>query len=224
MYYVYHIRRRSSTSIEDGYIGISRDPKSRFRSHRHHLKYKTHTNPHLQSAWEKYNDIEFVILAELSTVSEMVDMERRLRPKPNIGWNCKSGGVDYVEHSEEMIQKRVAKILGRKHSEETKRKMSEAKKGIPSGRVGFTHTEETKQKLRELSTGVKKTTTTLEKLSTSLTTYVNPYLWVHTSGLVFFGTPKELRNTFLSHKMQIGSITRVLKGTYKQHKGWYLFE
>ena len=39
--------------------------------------------------------------------------------------------------------------VGKKHTEETKRNISEAKKGKPSNRAGKKHTEETKRKMRK---------------------------------------------------------------------------
>lgn len=51
----------------------------------------------------------------------------------------------------EDIEKIREKALGRKHSEEVRRKMSENRKGIKNNFYGKTHSEETKIKLREVS-------------------------------------------------------------------------
>ena len=78
----------------------------------------------------------------------------RLRPKKHIGLNIAAGGgippdVTGIKRSDKtkllMSQNNVG-MKGKKHTDETKRKMSETRKGF-----GKPHTEETKKKLSEIA-------------------------------------------------------------------------
>ena len=55
-------------------------------------------------------------------------------------------------------------MYGKHHTEETKQKISEAKKGKSSNRKGCHHTEETKQKISESLNGKILSEETKEKL------------------------------------------------------------
>jgi len=55
------------------------------------------------------------------------------------------------KHSPESIEKMKQKALGRKHSEEVRKAMSENRKGENSSFFGKTHSEETKAKFREIA-------------------------------------------------------------------------
>ena len=59
-----------------------------------------------------------------------------------------SQGYKHTEASIELMKKAA---LGRKHSEEVKKAMSEARKGENGAFFGHSHTDETKAKLREIA-------------------------------------------------------------------------
>ena len=69
--------------------------------------------------------------------------------------NCTFGGegTSGFHHSEESKRKMSEKRKGRKNSEETKQKMSESSKGEKNGMWGKNHTEEAKQKISEKNKG-----------------------------------------------------------------------
>jgi group I intron endonuclease len=93
------------------YIGSTTCFKKRFRDHRKYLKEKKHKNKHLQSAWDKYGEENFVfeILEKLENDSGLIAREQffidSLKPEYNI---CKIAGNS----------------LGVKRTEETKNKYS----------------------------------------------------------------------------------------------------
>lgn len=84
--YLYHIcREKDKYNLSVGYIGISRSPRKRWTSG----GYKQ--NPHLWNALKKYDDVIFYVIA-CSTSKGCVARERKLRPRPNMGWNIAPGG------------------------------------------------------------------------------------------------------------------------------------
>ena len=223
MYTVYHIKQ-PNMSTNNGYIGISKNYKSRWRTHKHHLNNGTHSNPHLQNAWNKYNDIIFEVLHTCTTEKEVLEYETSYRPTPNIGWNCKSGGTEYVTPSQDSIEKRRIANTGRKHSEESKQKMSIAAKARLSNRKGSTVSDYTKLLLKNANLGKKASLPTRKKVSEAMAAHKNPKFWIHTSGLTFYGAPWEFSYTYPEQNLDVGALGRVYTEKYKQHKGWYLFE
>lgn len=71
------------------------------------------------------------------------------------GYNVENGGNSIGKHSEETKRKIGESRRGKKHSEESKKKMSEAKKGKPSVFKGKHHTNESRRKISEANSGKK---------------------------------------------------------------------
>ena len=90
LYYLYWIHRKSHKNLkEDGYVGVSFNPNQRFNQHRSRArkKYKSH----LYNAINKYDDILYDIIC-IGSFEYICDLENKLRPKENIGWNNLPGG------------------------------------------------------------------------------------------------------------------------------------
>ena len=83
--YLYHIHREGDDDISNGYIGISNDPKYRFRKHREN------PSPRLRNVFNKYDDVVLSILDEGSR-EDMLSKEAGLRPTDHVGWNIVPGG------------------------------------------------------------------------------------------------------------------------------------
>lgn len=120
---VYWIRQTSHIDMfSQGYVGVSNDFERRIRHHKTKPQ-----NSHLANAINKYgwdNLVKEVVLIAEDTYC--YDIEAKLRPSDNIGWNLVVGGG------------KPPNALGKKFgpmSEETKAKVSAAKKG-------FKHTPE----------------------------------------------------------------------------------
>ena len=108
----------------------------RWYYHRRRLRNGKHCNHHLQSAWDKYGEEAFVF-----TVFEHCDTLEACNEReawwigddynrPDVSYNKRAGGGSVGDLSDE-----------------TKAKMSKAKKGVKNHFYGKQHTEETKAKM-----------------------------------------------------------------------------
>lgn len=124
------------------------------------LKKGKHRNKHLQASWEQYGESSFVFTALASARHELElnDLEKiyiGLYDSFKNGYNKTSGGKRYFRHSEES-RKKISEAgkgntirLGKKLSEETRKKQSEAMKGRPSHCRGKKLSEEHRRKISE---------------------------------------------------------------------------
>lgn len=88
------------------------------------------------------------------------------------GGEGSSGRVD----SPEVRKKRADKIRGRKHTDQTKRLLSDLKKGKPSHRKGVPCSEQTRQKISQANRGKIKSQDTLQKIkNTRLINLINKH-------------------------------------------------
>lgn len=109
----------------DFYVGSAVDIRGRWRSHLSCLRNGKNAAPILQNAWAKYGEdaFSFQVLETVEDRRDAVPKEQKyldlLKPKYNV---CPVAGSP----------------LGRKHSEETKRKMGEARRGPKNVWFGVT--------------------------------------------------------------------------------------
>lgn len=112
-YYVYHIHF-DGMGLHEGYVGISRNPKERWRKHS-----RKNSKSIVSGKINKYkDDIRYTILAVFDTEDEARWLEYCLRPQKYIGWNIAVGGakcpMDGIKN----------------HSKETRKKMSKSHTGL----------------------------------------------------------------------------------------------
>lgn len=116
---LYWIRRKEHKDIwSEGYIGITKQTVAiRFKSHINSFKAGRKGCDKLQAAFGKYGYENLIVETILDGVSLdfVAEMEKTLRPYPEIGWNIAVGGY--------------AKQLGRKFSKEHRKKLSESHSG-----------------------------------------------------------------------------------------------
>jgi group I intron endonuclease len=150
------------------YIGKTVDFKRRKREHLNELRKGVHTNSHLQSAFNKYSEecFEFTILEECN--KELLN-EKEVYwinffggfNSPNT-YNLCEGGIGGI-FSAEVLKK----LNGRHHTEASKKKMSDARKGIK-----LDLSEEQRRAIGERNkkylTGRKHTEKSKEKMSVSV--------------------------------------------------------
>lgn len=147
----------------------------RFDSHKSLLNNNKHFNTKLQNAWNKYGEDSFVFeIVEAIDKEQPVEKFNELEKhyiqsynSINSGYNISVGGDGAAgRHMSEATKRKIGEKnringLGRKVSEETKKKMSVA-------HSGFVHTDESKEKLRRSHSGKQMSDETKQKLHDSL--------------------------------------------------------
>jgi len=149
---IYKIRNLLNNKF---YVGSSVNIKRRFVTHRHLLNKNKHHCEHLQRSWIKYGKENFIF--EIVEVVDNSDFLELFEQK-------------WIDGSDKNLLYNACKKAGNKsgfkHSDETKRKISESNKGkiikketklfLSKINKGKKHTEETKKKMSESQKGIKK--------------------------------------------------------------------
>jgi group I intron endonuclease len=128
--------------FSQGYIGITNSIKYRFESHKNRAQ-----NKHLKNAIDKYgwdNLIKEVVL--VSDKSYCLMIEKILRPLKNIGWNIVEGGGMPPKTLKGCNKGKPSWNKGKPHSEQTRKKLSNALKGRKTWNKGVSPSEETRVK------------------------------------------------------------------------------
>lgn len=170
---IYKIENKINGKI---YIGQSIDINRRLKEHKNSLRNNKHINNHLQYAFNKYGEDNFIFeIIDICEIDELDAMERlyinKYESKYNEwGYNLEDGGSKNKKLSEETRAK-ISKankgennaMHGKKHSEESKAKMSKAHKGkkisnetkkkMSKAQKGRKHTDETKAKMSKAQKG-----------------------------------------------------------------------
>lgn len=195
------------------YIGQSVDIQKRWRHHKTTLRNGTHINTHLQRAWKKYGEENFLFyVVEEVGVEDLdrreIELIKELGTFKN-GYNLTSGGEGQRERFlTEEEKKHLSEInmgeknpnYGLKRSEKTKRRMSESMRGKKHG----PHSEEWKRTVSSKLKGKEKP-------------YFNkPVRWIET-GKIFKSVTDASQATGY-HFTSISAVCRGARKTiHKQH-------
>lgn len=116
------------------YVGSSVNVQMRFSGHRSDLRRGIHDNKKLQYAWNKYGEstfrFEYILFCEISDllVNEQILIDETKAVEYGYNICPVAGNTIGVKPRPESLEKMAAAQRGRKHSEETRRKMSESAK------------------------------------------------------------------------------------------------
>jgi len=123
---IYCIRNKINGKM---YIGSATNLRTRWAVHTYDLRNNKHGNKHLQYSWNKYGGRFFVfeVLEEVSVLEQLVDREQFYLD------SFRESGKELYNISE-----RAGSQLGFRHSEESRRKMSQAR----AGRINGPHSPE----------------------------------------------------------------------------------
>ena len=154
------------THVESGtaYIGrAARNFRIRWINHRSNLRRGVHGNHHLQCAWNKYGEdaFEFIILECIDDLTRLgereqfwLDTYRTKGPVYNIGTIADRPTLGYI-HTEEARRKMSEARKGVPLSEEHKRNIGKANRGRPNPMLGCKRSQETRRRISKALTGRK---------------------------------------------------------------------
>lgn len=137
-YGIYGIRNKINDKV---YVGQTGERfLRRYWHHQWKLRDNSHDNMYLQNAWNKYGEdnFEYVVLESVEDSSLLDELEIKYidyYKKNNLSYNMLLGGggrrgFRMSDNTKKLIaEKNRQHMLGTKHSEETKKKMSEARTG-----------------------------------------------------------------------------------------------
>jgi group I intron endonuclease len=123
----------------------------RWAVHKHHLRKQTHSNPHLQHAWDKYGEENIVFAVYL-------------RCEPHECLALEQIAIDTMLPEYNISKNVTLSFLGLKHKPESLKKMSASKKGQGLGRK---MPESQRELLRSINTGRVHTPEACAKISKS---------------------------------------------------------
>ena len=163
----------------DCYIGQSINLSKRKNNHFSDLSRNKHTNKHLQNAFNKYgkNLFKFIVLIiceEFELTYYEQELVNKLKPKYNICKKCVNStkGMIFSEESrKKMSESRKGQVSSRKGavlSFETKNRISQSNTGKLAWNKGISCRKETKDKLSEINNGKILTEQTKQRISSSL--------------------------------------------------------
>lgn len=210
------------------YIGSAVNLRKRRTDHFYTLGLNQHKNPKMQAAFNKYgaDTFTFEVLEYVLPISLTAREQywfNKLKPFDKRGFN---------------IAPIAGSHYGMKRKSETGRRISDAKKGKPSTRIGwhptqedkerrkstqgFKHSEQARQNMANAHIGLHRSQATKDKMRLSALghapTNAKTFILTSPDGVeyVVIGLPKFC----MEHSLHASTLYEVAKGKRKQHKGW----
>lgn len=212
------------------YIGSAINIRKRIYQHIWDLRRLAHHSITLQRAWDKYGETAFTYeVLELVLAPFLLEREQywldKLQPFDERGFNIAHYSQAFhtgMKATPETLEKLRISHTGYRHTEEAKRNIREALlkrppvspetcEKIRRAKLGHTLSPEGRAKMIASKTGH---TYTPEVYASRMKTL----LIVAPDGTEYLVT--GVKKFCQEHNLDISSLMRVAKGTYRQHKGW----
>jgi len=181
----------SSSSTKDGF-------KDRIRTHIRLLNSKTHPNKHLQSAWDKYgsHNFSFQIIEVIEDKNKIIEREQfwidfYCVTNPDIGYN---------------LSPTANSQLGFRHSEESKKKMSESAKK---------YSKEISERMKKLNTGKKMSDEQKTKISKKIKGLKRSDEFKNKMSIIRKTNPMKQTSIEKMRLTKIGSVSKKRKPVYQ---------
>ena len=146
--------------FSEGYIGITNNIKRRFSNHKFRAP-----NEHFRNAIKKYkNEIIWNDIILIGTKEYCLNIEFKLRPSENIGWNQAIGGNKLPNNN---LKGKPSPLKGTTRSQETKDKISKKSKEFWKT-ISENKKKQMAEKLSKYHTGRKDSEETKQKKITKL--------------------------------------------------------
>jgi len=142
---VYRIRNKLDSKR---YIGSAQDFDERWDTHRKELRKGTHYNPHLQNAWNKYGEENFVF-----------EIEEEVKSSRKNAFDCEQEHLDewfptgLLYNVSPVVGGGATRGTGWHHTEEVRAEMSRTNSGKNHPMYGKHHSKESKQKNSKSNSG-----------------------------------------------------------------------
>jgi hypothetical protein len=204
---VYWLRCEDHTDMfSQGYIGITKHGRQERRLWEHK---NVSQNSHLLNALDKYDVVQDILL--IADEDYCKDIEQKLRPEINIGWNIVTGGgLPPSFKGKKRSAEFVEKARTRKDSDQTKLKKSIAALGNKRGK-GRKLTEQ--QKLA-VSVWMKGRKNALGKQNALVYQYIGTNINTGETITLIGGKPVK------DAGFHFGHVSSCACGTEKSHKGY----
>lgn len=169
---IYEIRNRLSGK---SYIGSAKEFKERWKDHSSSLRNNKHQNKHLQYSFSKGteslshdNFVEFHVVEIMQGSSKEERLEREAywieqaietygrENVYNMRLDPKQENKEWSNNPNKTKEKMSVSHRGKKLSEQTKKRISVAKKGIPNLAIGIPRSEVTKQRISRANKGKRR--------------------------------------------------------------------
>lgn len=204
-------------ATEKFYVGSSNNLRDRWAFHRRSLRKDKHYSTYLQRSWNKYGESAFTFeVVELVMPWSIIDREQywldTLKPFGQRGFNTSHTATGMSipgrKHSPETRAKISASLKGHEVSAETRKKLSESN-------TGFNPTTETRAKI-----GAAQKGKTISSESAAKTGDAHAKNWIVTTPDGQEILIRSLRKFCLAHELPAGNMQGVASGRYSQYKGW----
>jgi group I intron endonuclease len=241
------------------YYGSSSDIHNRWRRHKRELKKNNHDNLHLQNAWNKYgiDNFKFNIVEEVNIDNLLLVEQKYLdickndsnnfynqnyvvgKPpdyprKKYFGTENPFYGKHHTKETIEILRETSRKTsLGRKHSEETKKKIGLKHKGkimSEESKIKMKGPRESISGKNHFMFGRNHTKETIEKISSSLKgkmlgnnngNFAGNFKFYHNQYGEIISSMLDLSKKYnLNYK----SVNNLCRNVIKNHKGWQCLE
>lgn len=223
---IYAIRHKDTNKL---YIVSSINYVNRWNIHRWHLNRGTHHSRYLQRCWDKHgaDAFEFMIVHMVEEDHELLDWEQFWldKLKPVFNSSPTAGNTLGFKFSEESKRRIANARRGTKASPETRAKLSEMRKGMKQspeairksaeGRRGFRHTDEAKRKMGDAARGRKRDPATLENQRAAVS---KTYKVISPDGVEQIIT--NMAGFCRENNLTATNMSRVAMGKLPHHKRW----